>query len=87
MAPGAPGTFFIPHVGLRVAVERGPSEGARSASRRTASLLDHLLRATVHEHKPINDPSKLARSHTNWVAWLDPSLRTSNDHSFTVGVP
>ena len=28
----APGTFFIPHVGLRVAVERGPSQGARSAS-------------------------------------------------------
>jgi hypothetical protein len=27
------------------------------------------------------------RSHQKMVAWLGPSLHTSNDHSFTVGVP
>ena len=50
-------------------VERGPSEGARSAST-----------------DPIT-PSKLARYHFKRVAWIDPQLRTSNDHSFIVGVP
>jgi hypothetical protein len=37
--------------------------------------------------KDINDPSKLARFSLKGVAWISPQLRTSNDHSFIVGVP
>jgi hypothetical protein len=32
-------------------------------------------------------PSKLARYTLQRVAWISPQLRTSNDHSFIVGVP
>jgi len=41
----------------------------------------HCVRPTY------NDLSKLARFSLKGVAWIGPQLRTSNDHSFIVGVP
>jgi hypothetical protein len=34
-----------------------------------------------------NDPTELAHFSLKGVAWISPQLRTSNDHSFIVGVP
>jgi len=46
----------------------------------------------LREHRrssglPSHTPSKLARFSLKGVAWIGPQLRTSNDHSFIVGVP
>ena len=42
-----------------------------------------LLRAS----NDTNDPTELAHFSLKGVAWISPQLRTSNDHSFIVGVP
>ncbi len=58
-----------------------PSTLARYLFRDGARLVSHCAR-------PTNDvPSKLARFSLKGVAWISPQLRTSNDHSFIVGVP
>ena len=45
---------------------------------------DRTMRATNDSRL---SPSKLARFSLKGVAWISPQLRTSNDHSFIVGVP
>ena len=46
-------------------------------------LISLLLRAL----NDTNDPTELAHFSLKGVAWISPQLRTSNDHSFIVGVP
>jgi hypothetical protein len=80
------------YAGLTAPVERGSSEAARSGSKRLAWVLLSLL--FLRARRPVwllpswlDNPSKLARFCPKRVAWIGPQLRTSNDHSFTVGVP
>jgi hypothetical protein len=48
---------------------------------------DPLQRLVGRQHFLLNGPSKFARYPLSGVAWFGPQLRTSNDHSFIVGVP
>jgi len=53
-------------------------------SRYAGDAPHHLI---GRQHFLLNGLSELARYPLSGVAWFGPQLRTSNDHSFIVGVP
>ena len=76
-----------------------PSELARTTPLRQVARIglplrasnEHILIVRVARAQEPNGrpflPSSLARYLPRGVAWISPQLRTSNDHSFIVGVP
>jgi hypothetical protein len=71
-----------------------PIHRAASASKKDglAVPLSPFSGRAFREHRrssrlPSHPPTELAHFSLKGVAWIGPQLRTSNDHSFIVGVP